>query len=221
MPVPDPQHSDVSEGHVWTETLDLSMAFLHHQRTVLSLPTAAHVVSCHHLRLSAPSKSAMVTRLKKERARGTGRQADVCHTTHSLHGKRAVRSCASNADQSSGADDILRDQDTNRLTTALNTAINAEDYRLAAQIRDRLTELSGHDSEVTADWTKLGIPGWLAERAERIGYRFPTGAFLSAVEGIRSHLQSVSLCTRAHPPFWSCYSQLPDVCAIPKCCRRC
>ena len=129
-----------------------------------------------------------MTRLKKERAHGSVRQADVCHTTHGLHGRRAVRSCASNVDQSSGADDILRDQDTNRLTTALNTAINAEDYRLAAQIRDRLTELSGHDSEVTADWTKLGIPEWLAERAERIGYRFPTGAFLSAVEGIKSHL---------------------------------
>ncbi|CAL5219427.1 g1256 [Coccomyxa viridis] len=72
------------------------------------------------------------------------------------------------------SNDILLEQDTNRLTTALNIATAAEDYKLAAHIRDRLAELTGSDSEVTADWTKLGIPEWLAERAERIGYRFPT-----------------------------------------------
>ena len=70
---------------------------------------------------------------------------------------------------------VDKDQDLNQLTTALNNAIAVEDYRLAAQLRDKLTQLSGGDAEATADWRTLGIPEWLADRAERIGYRFPTG----------------------------------------------
>ena len=61
------------------------------------------------------------------------------------------------------------------MTTALNVAIAAEDYGLAARIRDRLSELTDGESERSADWRKLGIPEWLASRAECMGYRFPTG----------------------------------------------
>ena len=74
----------------------------------------------------------------------------------------------------------MQEQDTNQLTTALNIALAAEDYGLAARIRDRLTEVTGNDSELSADWIKLGIPEWLAERAEKIGYRFPTGVQFSS-----------------------------------------
>lgn len=65
--------------------------------------------------------------------------------------------------------------DANQLTTALNNAIAAEDYALAAQLRDQLRALSGDGAEAAADWYTLGILDWLADRAERIGYRFPTG----------------------------------------------
>ncbi len=70
--------------------------------------------------------------------------------------------------------------DANELTTALNNAIAAEDYQLAATLRDRLRQLSGGDAGPLADWQNLGIPSWLAERAEHIGYRFPTGATLTS-----------------------------------------
>ena len=109
-------------------------------------------------------------------------QPDLHHRGHSLHQARTVRSSCAQSEDSSGAEYILQEGDTNRLTTALNTAIAAEDYGLAAQIRDRLAELTGNDSEVSADWIKLGIPEWLAERAERIGYRFPTGLHLASIQ---------------------------------------
>lgn len=72
----------------------------------------------------------------------------------------------------------LDPNDTNELTTALNNAIAAEDYSLASKLRDRLRQLSGGDAASPADWQSLGIPAWLADRAERIGYRFPTGSDL-------------------------------------------
>ena len=65
--------------------------------------------------------------------------------------------------------------DINQLTTALNNAIAAEDYAQAAQLRDQLRVLSGDAAEAAADWYRLGILDWLADRAERVGYRFPSG----------------------------------------------
>ena len=72
----------------------------------------------------------------------------------------------------------LEPTDANELTTALNNAIAAEDYALATTLRDRLVQLSGGDAGPPADWQNLDIPTWLADRAEHIGYRFPTGAAL-------------------------------------------
>ncbi|KAK9909664.1 hypothetical protein WJX75_005823 [Coccomyxa subellipsoidea] len=68
----------------------------------------------------------------------------------------------------------LEPTDANELTTALNNAIAAEDYALATTLRDRLMQLSGGDAGPPADWQNLDIPTWLADRAEHIGYRFPT-----------------------------------------------
>lgn len=72
-------------------------------------------------------------------------------------------------------DPVQGSLDANELITALNNAIAAEDYQLAAQLRDRLRQLAGSDTESIADWSKLGILPWLSDRAERIGFRFPTG----------------------------------------------
>ena len=65
--------------------------------------------------------------------------------------------------------------DLNRLQTALNTAIAAEDWQLAAGIRDLLRSLTGADGKLAADWQGLGIRDWLADRAESLGFTFPAG----------------------------------------------
>lgn len=68
----------------------------------------------------------------------------------------------------------LQDLDLNQLQTALNVAIAAEDYELASAIRDALQRVAGEAPP--ADWGSLGVLPWLAERAEYLGFRLPTGA---------------------------------------------
>lgn len=62
----------------------------------------------------------------------------------------------------------------NQLQTALNRAIAAEDYALASQVRDKLQAVVGSDNG-TADWRELGVPDWLADRVERMGFKYATG----------------------------------------------
>lgn len=62
----------------------------------------------------------------------------------------------------------------NQLQTALNRAIAAEDYALASQVRDKLQAVVGSDNG-TADWRELGVPEWLADRVERMGFKYATG----------------------------------------------
>ena len=145
------------------------------QKSELDCLVTANSFSFRVLKSSARSRINSLPSYRAHKASSFRWQLGVRHSVQPIHLRLTDKSRCSISDQSSAADDILHEQDTNRLTTALNTAINAEDYKLAAQIRDRLTELAGSDSEATADWTKLGIPLWLAERAERLGYRFPTG----------------------------------------------
>jgi hypothetical protein len=86
------------------------------------------------------------------------------------------------------ADDTAHTEDANELTTALNKAIATENYQLAAALRDKLRQLSGGEAESIADWHKLGVPSWLAERAEQIGFRFPTGeAIISSKSRFAEH----------------------------------
>lgn len=70
--------------------------------------------------------------------------------------------------------------DANQLQTALSTAIAAEDYTLAAAIRDRLAALTAGDdgggqASKLLDWQAMGVHDWVADRAGRLGLRFPTG----------------------------------------------
>ena len=99
--------------------------------------------------------------------------------SHSLD-KLSSRRTRGTKVQAAGGDVLgdLEPSDANELTTALNKAIAAEDYKLASTLRDKLRQLSGSDAGPPADWQNLGIPTWLADRAEHIGYRFPTGAIL-------------------------------------------
>ena len=94
-------------------------------------------------------------------------------------------------------------QDANGVQTALNEAVAQEDYARASQcvpcarrqlpcgaccalcaalrrardrrLRDRLRTLVGEWVGPT-DWFGLGVPRWLADRTERLGFRFPTEA---------------------------------------------
>ncbi|KAK3280198.1 hypothetical protein CYMTET_11941, partial [Cymbomonas tetramitiformis] len=70
--------------------------------------------------------------------------------------------------------------DLNTLQTALRTAVEKEDYAAAAKIRNRIRELGGGSNQ--KDWLELGLPEWLADRAERCGYRFPTAVQAEAAE---------------------------------------
>eukprot|EP00959_Pyramimonas_sp_CCMP1952_P019826 418699-Pyramimonas_sp.AAC.1 len=88
------------------------------------------------------------------------------------------------ASASSGPIDPMETQDLNTLQTALRSAVQAEDYALAAKIRDRVASIGGGSGG--KDWYELGLPYWLADRAERLGYMFPTAVQASAVsEGLR------------------------------------
>ncbi|KAL4428688.1 hypothetical protein ABPG77_009794 [Micractinium sp. CCAP 211/92] len=108
--------------------------------------------------------------------------------------RRAVRVHAaadgSNPQQQPGSDEqpdavlekLAALADLNQLQTALNRAISAEEWELAAKIRDLLRLLvgtaDGGDGSsgyaLSADWRALGILGWLADRAENLGFAFPT-----------------------------------------------
>jgi hypothetical protein len=68
----------------------------------------------------------------------------------------------------------LANMDTNQLQTALAASIAAEDYQAAGRIRDTLKS-SGKAEGGLLDWRAVGVPEWLADRAERLGYTFPTG----------------------------------------------
>lgn len=70
----------------------------------------------------------------------------------------------------------LQSLDLNQLQTALHLAIAAENYALATKLRDVIALLLGPDTPAAAaDWRRLGIVDWLADRAEDLGFRLPTG----------------------------------------------
>eukprot|EP00775_Hariotina_reticulata_P007458 gene7458-7668_t len=72
----------------------------------------------------------------------------------------------------------IQHMDNNQLQTALGVAIAAEDYALAGRIKTRLQQkLRESGSSIgsqSMDWRALGVPEWLADRAERLGLMFPT-----------------------------------------------
>ena len=71
------------------------------------------------------------------------------------------------------SDPDISSLDSNQLQTALNTAIAGEDWKQAAKLRDALHAQTGEASLL--DWRQYGLPEWLADRVDRLGYRFPTG----------------------------------------------
>ena len=77
---------------------------------------------------------------------------------------------------SGGMERLAEMADLNQLQTALNTAIAADNFELAARIRDLLGLLTGAPGGgLAADWRALGILSWLSDRAESLGFPRPTG----------------------------------------------
>lgn len=85
--------------------------------------------------------------------------------------------------------------DVNRLQTQLSKAVAAEDFAQAAQIRDQLTDMCGDESTSRTGWSGLGVPDWLADRAERLGYVMPTDIQHRA---IKLFLLGADVLLRAH-----------------------
>ena len=76
--------------------------------------------------------------------------------------------------------------DPNALFTELNLALQSEDYAKAARIRDALRRSQDGEAPALLDWHGYGIPEWLCERAEQLGWRYPTGVLLKGVNGASS-----------------------------------
>lgn len=90
-------------------------------------------------------------------------------------GRKQQHTCKASSREEHNRGRDHEDLDSNQLQTALNNAIKSEDYVLASVLSKRLRELQGSDADLNLDWRSFGCPPWLAERAEQMGYRFPTG----------------------------------------------
>lgn len=118
--------------------------------------------------------------LKQKHARSfaaPAHQAHQCGQTSFCPQRRNSRHgrCQAQAAGNHTADVFdINSADTNQLQTTLNRAIAAEDYSLASKVRDKLQAVVGSDTG-TADWRHLGVPEWLADRVERMGFKYATG----------------------------------------------
>lgn len=83
------------------------------------------------------------------------------------------------------------DNDLNMLQTALHAAIEREDYGAAAQYRDRIKEATDACGAQSGGWESLQVPPWLADRAERLGFRIPTQVQRNALETVMNGRDTV------------------------------
>ena len=83
------------------------------------------------------------------------------------------------------------DNDLNMLQTALHAAIEREDYAAAAQYRDRIKEATDACGAQSGGWESLQVPPWLADRAERLGFRIPTQVQRNALETVMNGRDTV------------------------------
>ncbi len=90
---------------------------------------------------------------------------------------------------------LLMRQDVNWLHTRLYDAMRTEDYQTAADMRDQIAELLG-TSDADADWRRLGVPEWLADWLERLGYLAPTRIQQSALRSLGGGGESAAASSR-------------------------
>ncbi|DBA85379.1 TPA: hypothetical protein ACH3X2_006058 [Trebouxia sp. C0005] len=116
-----------------------------------------------------PSPAAMILSCKSSRHVCNNH---LCANHKQTRTKLRHRVCPAAGEHIADVFDI-NSADTNQLQTALNRAIAAEDYTLASQVRDQLQHVLGAHIG-TADWRQLGVPEWLADRVERMGFKYAT-----------------------------------------------
>ena len=132
------------------------------------------------LRLSAPLRALQHLQPASHRRRRAALRP-AAQLDDGPQGDAAPEQPSASAAASSDLDRLAQLADLNQLQTALNTAIAADNFETAAKIRDVLRMLTGGEggggggAAALADWKALGILGWLADRAENLGYNFPTG----------------------------------------------
>ncbi|KAK9828026.1 hypothetical protein WJX81_001394 [Elliptochloris bilobata] len=88
--------------------------------------------------------------------------------------------------------DDVNEADQNALFTELNLALQSEDYAKAARIRDALRRSSreGEDPALL-DWHSYDIPEWLCQRAEQLGWRYPTEVQRRAAAVLRTGADAI------------------------------
>ena len=74
--------------------------------------------------------------------------------------------------------------DLNWLQTKLNKAVCDEDYEAAAQLRDRIEGAAGVAG--ICDWAALGVPTWMDDWLQRLGFAMPTRVQLQALRALPS-----------------------------------
>ena len=121
-------------------------------------------------------------RLRAERGDAGAPQPEDSSSSSAGSGASGAGGGASSEGAGSLEEKLAALADLNQLQTALNRAIASEEWDLAAKIRDLLRLLtsdasgSGGGGGRAADWRGLGVLGWLADRAENLGFTLPTGA---------------------------------------------
>ena len=93
---------------------------------------------------------------------------------HGVRAARAITMCDEEA------------ADLNFLQTALNAAVEREDYEEAAALRDRVTAATSVQVGGGADWRAESVPEWLADRLARLNFRAPTLVQTNALRAILS-----------------------------------
>ena len=127
---------------------------------------------------STPRRAFPCNTMRKHHPHQLGTRLGTRH--HHTRKQSSTSTAASGSTDSTSPFDKL---DLNQLQTALNNASAAENYELAAKIRDVLTlALIATDDPTSAalaavpggDWRRLHITDWISDRAEDLGYRLPT-----------------------------------------------
>jgi superfamily II DNA/RNA helicase len=54
----------------------------------------------------------------------------------------------------------------------------------ATRLKKLVREAQGDDSVAAATWQQLGMPDWLADRVDRLGFQFPTNVQQRAIKSI-------------------------------------
>ena len=102
-------------------------------------------------------------------------QVDMCPKRVQLRGSRICTPVGSRSGLGSYLNFLVVRASARDLPVCALSALVFRMHEICAGISDALRRRSGSAAGPT-DWRQLGVSEWLADRAEQLGYRFPTGA---------------------------------------------